>query len=320
MIEFDKMTECERIIEQGVLPESFFKEEMICDFLVTEKRKKLWSIGIDLLFAFDRICRKHNLKYFLSFGSLLGAVRHHGFIPWDDDIDVCMPRQDYEVLFSLANEFSEPYFLQFPGTDKGYYFSYAKLRNSNTSAIAIPFCFEQFNQGIGLDIFPIDNCVQEYAESNWKIINDLILWNSTNMRRSLPFPTKNDLDRMMKYPIRNGEDVLEELNKVATQYNNQQTECGIVSTVTAYKANRQIYRWSDILDTMDYGYYGHLIKIPRNYDEILKITYGDYMQLPSKEQRGTWHVNASFEPDIPYHQYVIRVREAMSKKNNPEVL
>lgn len=303
------MTECERIIEQGILPESFFKEEEICDFLVTEKRKKLWAVGIDLLFIFDDICRKHNLNYFLSFGSLLGAIRHNGFIPWDDDIDVCMPRKDYQVLLSLSKEFKFPYFLQIPGEDKGYFFSYAKLRNSNTSAIAAPFRYEQFNQGIGLDIFTIDNCIEKFADANWDRINDLILWNSANMRRSLPHPTKSDIERFHKYPLRNGKEILEELKRIATQYNNIQTDYGIASTVTAYRAHRQIYRWSDILDTVDFCYYGRKIKIPRNYDEILKITYGNYMQLPTKEQRGSWHVNAMFEPDIPYQQYLKIVRE-----------
>lgn len=309
------MTECERIIKDGILPDSFFKEEEICDFLVTEKRKKIWAIGIDLLFEFDYICRKHNLKYFLSFGSLLGAVRHNGFIPWDDDIDVCMPRQDYEVLLTLHYEFSIPYFLQIPGKDNGFYFSYAKLRNSNTSAIAIPFCFEDFNQGIGLDIFPVDNCVQECADSNWNRINDLILWNSANMRRSLPCPKELDIERMKKYPIRDGKEIIEEINKIATQYNHQNTEYGIVSTVTAYKANRQIYKWKDILNTLDICYYGRMIKIPENYKEILSITYGDYMKLPSKDQRGTWHVNAMSEPDIPYRDYIIMVREEMAKRS-----
>lgn len=86
------MTECERIIKEGILPESFFEPETICDFYVDETRKKIWAVLLDLLIKFDKVCKKHGLKYYLAYGSLIGAVRHQGFIPWDDDIDICMNR------------------------------------------------------------------------------------------------------------------------------------------------------------------------------------------------------------------------------------
>ena len=85
------MTECERIINDGILPESFFKEESLCDFPVTKERKKIWAVNVDLLCRFDSVCRKHHLRYSVAFGSLLGIVRHHGFIPWDDDIIIRLP-------------------------------------------------------------------------------------------------------------------------------------------------------------------------------------------------------------------------------------
>ena len=97
------MTECERIIASGILPEEFLREEIRCDYLVTEKYKKVWAVEIDLLLELDRVCRKHGLKYFLMYGTLLGAVRHGGFVPWDDDLDVIMLRGDYEKLQYLAS-------------------------------------------------------------------------------------------------------------------------------------------------------------------------------------------------------------------------
>ena len=160
------MTECERIIKEGILPDSFFEEETICDFLVTRERKKIWAISIDMLRVFDSVCRKHYLHYSLAFGSLLGAVRHNGFIPWDDDIDVVMPRGDYEKLKIFRSDFINPYFLQFPGDNFGYFVSFAKLRNSNTSSISFPFRYEDFNQGIFMDIFPMDNYSASNLESN----------------------------------------------------------------------------------------------------------------------------------------------------------
>ena len=84
------MTECERLKKQGKFPVDFFLEEIRDDFFVDENRKKIWAICLDMLMQLDNVCTKHNLRYFLSYGSLLGAIRHNGFIPWDDDLDVVM--------------------------------------------------------------------------------------------------------------------------------------------------------------------------------------------------------------------------------------
>ena len=158
------MTECERIIYKGLLPEEFFKDETICDFHVTTEMKKNWAIGIDLLAEFDKVCKQYHLHYFVAFGSLLGIIRHKGFIPWDDDLDVSMLREDYDRLIQLKDEFKSPYFLQIPGGDYDYWFSFAKLRNNNTASVSRTFRYAHFNQGIGIDIFPLDNCIPELAE------------------------------------------------------------------------------------------------------------------------------------------------------------
>ena len=81
---------------------------------------ELQQVEFDLLKEFIRVCEKHSLTYYLIGGSALGAVRHKGFIPWDDDIDVGMPREDYDKLMSLHDEFKHPYFLQNFRTDRKY--------------------------------------------------------------------------------------------------------------------------------------------------------------------------------------------------------
>ena len=100
---------------------------------VSPKLKALWDVELDLLTQFKKVCEKHNLRWFVDGGTLLGAVRHSGFIPWDDDVDIIMPYDDYCKLCSLSNEFEEPYFLQTWKTNKGSHPFLSRLRRSDTT-------------------------------------------------------------------------------------------------------------------------------------------------------------------------------------------
>ena len=144
------------------LPENYLDDEEKT-LIVPRWRKELWAIEIDLLVQLDNVCRKHGIRYFCDGGTVLGAVRHGGFVPWDDDIDVIMTRSEYERLNAIApQEFKAPYFWQTEKTDPGFGRGLARLRNSNTTAIqmyetrdGVPVY--SFNQGLFIDIFPFDN-------------------------------------------------------------------------------------------------------------------------------------------------------------------
>lgn len=119
----------------------------------------MWFAELQLLEKFIDVCNKHGLSYQLVGGSLLGAIRHKGFIPWDDDIDVGMLRPDYDRFVQLAkNELEAPFFLQTPLTDPGRNIDYVQIRNSATTAIDLRYVDDHntFNQGIFIDIFSID--------------------------------------------------------------------------------------------------------------------------------------------------------------------
>ena len=149
------------------IPENFIAEEIRCGYKVTQQMKEIWAVELDLLSEFDRVCTKYNIKYFACGGTLLGAIRHHGFIPWDDDIDLAMARKDYEKLCEVApKEFVHPYFFQTEYTDPGSLRGHAQLRNSITTGILkeeYPLR-KKINQGIFIDIFPLDGVPEDHTK------------------------------------------------------------------------------------------------------------------------------------------------------------
>ena len=123
----------------------------------------IWAVNLDLLRVFSDFCRRHELRFFMGFGTLLGAVRHRDFVPWDDDVDILMPRPDFERLKKMWMEFSKPYFLQNEVSEVGvWYKGMMKFRRSDTTCLT-PFGYdrEEMNQGIGMDIMALDEVADD---------------------------------------------------------------------------------------------------------------------------------------------------------------
>ena len=141
------------------MTEDFLKAETRCDYYVSEDIKKLWAIEMDCLKQFIFVCNNHGLKYFAGGGTLLGAVRHRGFIPWDDDIDVFMLKEDYDKFCTYAaQEIKHPYFFQNCYTQHGFAPRYSRIRRSDTTGCTqyeVDNSNKDYNVGIFIDIFPL---------------------------------------------------------------------------------------------------------------------------------------------------------------------
>ena len=119
--------------------------------------ERLKAIELDILKAFIDVCKKNSLNYYLLGGSCLGAVRHHGIIPWDDDIDVGLLRADYNKFMEVGQKYlPEHYFLQNYRTDPEYYVNFAKIRDSRTTFIESSLKNLHINHGVYIDVFPLD--------------------------------------------------------------------------------------------------------------------------------------------------------------------
>ena len=299
-------TECERIVQEGVLPSDFFKPEDRCGFHVDERRKKIWGIELDMLLQLDRVCKRHGLQYFLIWGSLLGAVRHKGFIPWDDDMDVILPRKDFQKLMELGNEFKAPYFLQTPYSDRGFAFSHYKLRNSNTCNFPRPRSYWGFNCGIFIDILPLDNIRVDGVEKLFADIKELNEYNSSWMKIPGYYMDDTCRERLRRHYGMTPIQAYDRITEIATQYNGEQTEyvsCNI-SSFSHWK--RRLFKAEAFASSLEMDFEGLKVPVPVGYDHILSTHFGNYMQLPPMESRLSGHDTAIWQPDEPYKIHMAR--------------
>lgn len=303
------MTECERILEKGILPSSFFEAEIISDYYVDEKRKKIWAIELDLFIAFCDVCRKHNLKFWADGGTMLGAVRHKGFIPWDDDMDIIMPRSDYNKLLEIGPaEFGFPYFLQTPHTDRNYGYSFAKLRNSNTTCIPSVFMKSGFNHGIHIDIFPLDKInLDTYDKDRENITEHIMRCSSFMKRNSIELLDERQLRNYNKYFTENPAVEFDAINDICSKYKDMQTAYVSNCTNVAFKKERLIWKKEWFEQTKQLEFETITIPVPFMVEERLTAQYGDYLTLPPVEQRGTWHPNVIWDPDKSYLDHILSI-------------
>lgn len=299
-----RMTEAERIYHEGWLPKEFWKEEVKCDYRVSSDIKKVWAIELDLYKEFARVCDENNLVYFTDGGTTIGAVRHGGFIPWDDDLDVCMLRSSYEKLKGLSAAFQQPYFLQNVDTDPEFGYSFMRLVNENTTVVLDAFSHCKFKHGIYIDIFPLDKVTQEDYLPRREKMHDLIMRNSAYMRYRHPDLSDRDKEVIARYydSATNLRDAFDEIESLAMQDELLETDYLSLLVSTQYDAPKKIWPKHIFDSYVEKDYESIKVRVPAGYDEQLRIYFGNYMEYPPPEQRGKWH-NMKFYPDISYKEY-----------------
>ena len=293
------------------LPEHFLEEEVRCGYTVTTKQKKIWAVELDLLAEFMRVCDKYDLKWFVGYGSLLGVVRHKGFIPWDNDIDVAITRESFDKLCEVAaSEFQEPYFLQTPVTEKGRCFmTVCKLRNSQTTAASELEWLQGINGGLFVDIFILDEIPDDdkVVEKMFKKIN----YYRHFARFYSPYARHDNLKKKFnnliwtllwkyKYHSCGGDVLFNEMSAYLSQYAGENSHRWMALELTPNKSlHLDKVMWSEtIITDMEFM----KVPIPNGYDWILRDHYGDYKKMPPVEMR-TNHLYLELDPEIPYKNF-----------------
>lgn len=236
--------------------------------------RKAQLIMLDELIEVDRICKKYNISYWLDSGTLLGAVRHKGFIPWDDDIDICMLQEDYEKFFSIAKkELNDKYFLQVKETDEMTTSPYMKVRHRDSILIEENFTEkEKFHQGIFLDIFLMNSFnfkVKKIYKFLYRIKELKIQGNFLLLKKIL-----------LKLKI----------NKISAKILNLFLEKENNKSFIGYKYwFYKLHKYSSIFPLAEIEFEGYKFFCPNSTDIYLKDIYGNlYMKLPPEKDR-IWH-------------------------------
>lgn len=258
---------------------------------------KLQNSQLEILKEFVEVCEKHNLAYFMAFGSALGAVRHSGFIPWDDDIDVGMLREDYNKFLEIAKiELSSKYNILTPKTNKNYACTVTHFEKKGTKFIPEFAKDLNCNIGINIDIFAFDKIADDIKSRKKQVREAWILGRLLFLRGSAHpiIPLKGIIGLLAKlvciivhyilvlFRI-SAPYIYDKLLKISTKYNNLET-----TEVTCFEDPaplNNVIAIKDIFPLKEVNYENIKVKLPCKNDELLTKMYGDYMKIPPVEKR-----------------------------------
>lgn len=274
--------------EQANLNPSFFESETRQGYQITAEAKRLWAVELELLRELDRVCKKLDLKYFLDSGTLLGAIRDGHFIPWDDDIDVIMLREDYNKLVEDAGKsFGNDYFFQCAYTDTLYFRGHAQLRKKGTCAM-LPYEAKhvKFDQGIFIDIFVLDGIapskeeLKEQFRQKEKYSKLLQLLSNPSSPNKIKMAIKMLLAVPCKLVHHNVVNFYAKYEKICSKYEGSEYVDKIMFRREYSKVIYQKKEW--YADSVNVGFEGEQFPVPVGYDAVLKSYYGENYMIPSK--------------------------------------
>lgn len=270
--------------------------------------KVMQKLLLQLIVKFHEVCEKHGLIYNMCGGTLLGAVRHKGFIPWDDDLDVCMPRDDYEKFIQIAKtEYKDEFITEAPG-DENYIYPFVKIGMKDTVLYEVPLKKKYARRNIYIDVFPVDGYPSGLTDEERKTHFKKLHW----IVRQFVYPcmnfvypmrsVKDAIKHFFKWPlivlfrIQGYQKYVKQLLDLTQKYKFE--DCDKVTWNWVYWGRTWIVK-DKFLDRVLYDFEGYKFWSVRDYDDWLTRCYGDYMTPPPPEKR------------VQYHGYELHVKKEL---------
>ena len=270
------------------------------------KLDEIQKIQLNILLEVADFCDKNGITYFLTAGTLIGALRHQGFIPWDDDIDILMFRPDYEKFISIFNKRKNAGTKKVFATGyKNYPYAFAKVSDENTVLVESENLNKYFQIGVNIDVFPLDYLGDDLSLAN-KFVNYIYryggLMDIKNISLDRPRPWyKQTFIKIaqMCFKIFSYKYLISKINQIARKYENQTNSKYIGQIVLKAKGEREILERKWFSSTIELLFENHLFKAPVGYDAYLRRLFGNYMQLPPPGKRvSTHYIKAYYKGEI----------------------
>ena len=247
---------------------------------------------LEMLEWFHSYCSNNGLKYFAVGGSMLGAVRHGGFIPWDDDIDVALPRPDYEKLLQFFSDREGQYFLESPYTgNSDYLYSYAKLYDTGTTLVE--HTRRDCKRGLYIDVFPLDGIgdTDQEVDKNFSKVDRLNMFLMTRTcayekRRGLAKNAAIFASRLIPSFVVNDKKLSIKVDKTASSFGYDKKY--VANLMGAYR-RKEVMEKKIFGKPTEYKFENITVYGVEHYEEFLTHIYGDWRKLPPEEKRKTAH-------------------------------
>lgn len=264
--------------------------------------------SLEMLLFFKDFCDKHSLKFFFCGGCLIGAIREGGFIPWDDDVDVFMPRKDYEKLIEIFNKEcgSDRYFLQVSTKNKLTKNLFATICDSDTTFIKSYQADLDINHGIVLDILPIDGCpsgkFKRILQMKNSLFYSLFLIGEApeNNGKLVEFIGRTLLALVPSKKLR--WKIAKNCERKMTKYDLDKCEYATELCSGPYYMRKKYFA-KDFKEAEFFDFEGYKMPAPKGYDDYLSKAFGDYMSLPPEEERICHHELEFVDTDNSYINY-----------------
>jgi len=267
--------------------------------MTSDMQRKVQLTQLEIMKAVHKICVDNDITYYLCGGSALGAIRHKGFIPWDDDLDIMLPRKDYEVLVQKLREYlPDTYWLQDYSTDENYWQPFAKVRKVGTVYKEVGMeSIEDSKSGVWIDIFPLDY-VKKKNSINLKLRKSIVRTIEYTLRKRTFHVAWGSFSRRYipamvlwsVFPM----SLLKRIQVKAMKGNTNDGLPYLVCLLSSYNLNKETYPQTWFAEGIEMQFEDVKFTMPKEYDKYLTQLFGDYMKLPPVEKRKGHNIS----PDV----------------------